>query len=82
MQILKKFEFYYKNVLDENIDGIYESWNERSMLLGNQVSIETTDSRINGEVLRIDRSGALIVLNKEGIEKRILNGDVSVRRAE
>jgi biotin-(acetyl-CoA carboxylase) ligase len=60
------------------LDEFYERWNARSMLLGKRVEIETTNGRISGEASRIDKNGAMIILDKHGREQRVLCGDVSV----
>lgn len=78
VEILQRFDSYYKEGLLADIDGIYKAWNRRSMLFNSNVEIETGDTRIRGRAIRIDRKGALIVLDDNGIEQRILNGDVSV----
>jgi BirA family biotin operon repressor/biotin-[acetyl-CoA-carboxylase] ligase len=78
IEILKRFDSYYQQGLLADIDGIYEAWNRRSMLFDRIVEIETGDTMIKGRAIRIDRKGALIVLDDSGMEQRILNGDVSV----
>ena len=78
IEILKRFDSYYQEGLLADIDGIYEAWNRRSMLFDRIVEIETGDTMIKGKAIRIDRKGALIVLDDRGREQRILNGDVSV----
>jgi len=79
VEILISFEDYYGRVLAGNIAEIYDKWNERSMLLGKPVEIKTTDGRLFGRALRIDRKGALVIEDDNGKEQTILNGDVSVK---
>jgi BirA family transcriptional regulator, biotin operon repressor / biotin---[acetyl-CoA-carboxylase] ligase len=78
IEILKRFDSYYQQGLLADIDGIYEAWNRQSMLFDRIVEVETGHNMIKGRAIRIDRKGALIVLDDRGREQRILNGDVSV----
>lgn len=80
VQLLKRMENYYQDVLMGKMDVFYEKWNARSMLLKKHVEVETVNGKITGEALRIDRKGALVIMGESGKEQRILNGDVSVRK--
>jgi len=51
------------------------------LILGKSVVIESDKERIEGKALRIDDSGALIIEDAKGHERRILTGDVSLRIA-
>ena len=77
--ILKRFEAYYRDGSPEKRDLYSEKWNALSLIMGKDVDIESGVERIQGRALRIDHDGSLIVLDKEGREKRIRNGDVTVR---
>ena len=79
VNILNKFEDYYSAVLMRDFDGLYKRWNDYSMLLDRRVEIKDQNGSILGTVLRVDKSGALIILDDHGEEQRILCGDVSVR---
>ncbi|HPJ67399.1 MAG TPA: biotin--[acetyl-CoA-carboxylase] ligase [Desulfobacteraceae bacterium] len=78
-EILKRFEIYYKKVLDGYLDDFYDKWNRRSMLFGKMVEVMVMDERIYGKAIKIDYDGALIILDEKGNMRRILNGDVSVK---
>ena len=78
VEILKRFEAYYGKVAAGMVDEFYERWNQRSMILGNQVEIQTPEGLIQGKATRIDTSGALIIHDVHGQEQRVLCGDVSV----
>jgi BirA family biotin operon repressor/biotin-[acetyl-CoA-carboxylase] ligase len=79
VEILKTFESYYHKVVSGQLDEFYERWNRRSMILGNQVEIQTPDGTIHGKASRIDNHGALIILDEHGQEQRVICGDVSVK---
>jgi BirA family biotin operon repressor/biotin-[acetyl-CoA-carboxylase] ligase len=79
MGILILFEDYYGQVLSGKIEDFYKKWNEVSMLMGREVQIEFHKQTLRGKAVRIDRSGALVIEDKNGKEKKIISGDVSVR---
>jgi BirA family transcriptional regulator, biotin operon repressor / biotin---[acetyl-CoA-carboxylase] ligase len=79
VEILSRFERYYGEVLSGKVDGFYEQWNRRSLLMGRHVEVQAGDGVFSGRVLRIDRGGALIIKDENDREQRVLSGDVSVR---
>ena len=79
METLKNFEAYYREVLGGKRDHLYERWNELSLILGKHVIIDTTNGRIKGRAIRIDRNGALILVDALGVEQKVVCGDVSLR---
>ncbi|UCF57322.1 MAG: biotin--[acetyl-CoA-carboxylase] ligase [Deltaproteobacteria bacterium] len=80
--ILKPFETYYRKVLAGEIEDFCKRWNEYSILIGNDVEIESGEETVRGKVLRIDRDGALIIKDDEGKEQKIVSGDVSIKFGE
>jgi BirA family transcriptional regulator, biotin operon repressor / biotin---[acetyl-CoA-carboxylase] ligase len=77
--ILRGLEVSYGEVLRGEIDGYYRRWNELSLILGRQVTIESESEIIEGKALRIDETGALILEEPNGSKRKILCGDVSLR---
>jgi BirA family biotin operon repressor/biotin-[acetyl-CoA-carboxylase] ligase len=78
IEILKLYETYYSKVLAGQIDDVYKRWNELSLIKGKEVKIHSGKETIHGNVLRIDQSGALVIINDDGKEEKIRSGDVSV----
>ncbi|SPD73508.1 Biotin--(acetyl-CoA-carboxylase) ligase [uncultured Desulfobacterium sp.] len=78
IELLKRFDSFYQDGKLSDLNEVYEAWNRRSMLFNNKVEIEMAGERVKGKAIRIDRKGALIVLDDRGVEHRVLNGDVSV----
>ena len=62
-----------------SIDDIYKKWNKSSLVTGREVEIKLQSETIKGKAVRIDRKGALILRDGQGNERRILNGDVSLK---
>lgn len=81
VMLLKVFEEYYNDIVEGNISNIHEKWNKKSMLLKRLVEVESGDGLIRGTVIRIDKKGSLVIKDERGEEKKILNGDVSVKKA-
>jgi BirA family biotin operon repressor/biotin-[acetyl-CoA-carboxylase] ligase len=81
-RILKTFEVYYGHIKEGRMEPYYKRWNDVCLVLGKQVVISSSSGEIHGLAERIDRQGALIVLDRNGSEKRIVSGDVSVRWEE
>jgi BirA family transcriptional regulator, biotin operon repressor / biotin---[acetyl-CoA-carboxylase] ligase len=80
-EILTGFETLYRDVVRGKMEALYEEWNQNCLVLGKAVVIESDRGRIEGRALRIDDSGALIIEDAEGVQRRILTGDVSLRLA-
>ncbi len=77
--ILKGFEDHYRQLLSGRIEALHERWNRLSMVMGKEVRIHSREGDIRGLALRIDPSGALIIRDEKGEERRIISGDVSLR---
>lgn len=79
IRILGFLDLYYRDVLSGRIDSFYRRWNDLSMILGREIAVESEGERITGRAVRIDEVGALIIEERGGRERRIMNGEVSVR---
>lgn len=77
--ILRLFEDYYRDVLAGKIDDFYRRWNELSLIMGQEVEIQSAKERIRGTAIRIDKKGALVIKDNHDKEQKIISGDVSVR---
>jgi len=82
IQLLKSFEKSYGNVKSGEIDSFYRTWNERSMILGKDVIVSSKGQRIQARAQKIDLDGALVIVDSEGKEKKIVSADVSIRLAK
>ncbi len=80
--ILREFEDGYRRLLNGEVEGFYTRWNDLSLVLGRSVIVESGEERICGTALSIDRSGALILREADGVQRRIVCGDVSLRLRE
>lgn len=82
VNLLKRLEVSYYEVgrdMERTEEGFYEKWNEKSLILGKTVVIETGKECIEGEAAGIDRDGALTLITANGDKRKFLCGDVSVK---
>jgi BirA family biotin operon repressor/biotin-[acetyl-CoA-carboxylase] ligase len=79
MEILTGFEALYGEVVCGNMKALYEEWNQNCLVLGKAVVVASEKERIEGTALCIEDCGALVLEDAEGNQRRILNGDVSLR---
>jgi BirA family biotin operon repressor/biotin-[acetyl-CoA-carboxylase] ligase len=79
IRILGYLDAYYGRALSGRMDSFYRRWNDLSMILGREIGVEWEGEMICGTAVRVDELGALILKDREGRERRIVNGEVSVR---
>jgi biotin-(acetyl-CoA carboxylase) ligase len=83
IQLVGRFEEYYRNLLSGSVDPLYRNWNRLSLLTGREVELDAGKAgMVRGKVLRIDRDGALVIENRQGEEQRFQSGDVTVSQIE
>ena len=76
---LKHLEKAVDALEQHGLDGIWQDYAGRSATLGSRVRVVGTDNEFTGIAKAVDETGALIVTDEEGIDRRVLSGDVSVR---
>ena len=64
---------------EKGFEGIAQEYFIRSVTLGSRVRVVTTAEEFTSTAKAVDETGALIVLDETGTERRVLSGDVSVR---
>ena len=82
IRILKTFAVYYGHIKEGRMEPYYKRWNDLCLVLGKQVTISSSSGEIHGLAKKVDRQGALIILDRNGIEQRVVSGDVSVQWEE
>ena len=78
--LLQKFELWYTRVKEGMGEEIRRRWEEISQIRGKEVSVDFMGETVKGRALEIDADGALLVQEPGGEVKRIVAGDVHVRR--
>lgn len=78
--IMKEFEFNY-NIFMETCDlsGLEKEYNEYLVNKNREVVIIETRQQYEGTALGINKDGELLVRTRDGREKNVLSGEVSVR---
>lgn len=77
--ILNHFEKYYNKYLEEGFGFIRTLCIEKSVTIGKQIRVVSTDGELTGQAVDIDSDGNLIVKTPIGENTVIISGDVSVR---
>lgn len=75
---LFEFETCYNQLKTDGFPPILSQWKDFANIIGKKISIDLTDRNLSGTVLDIDPDGVLIVQDKDGVEHRILSGDISL----
>ncbi len=76
---LSAMEKAVQSLTEKGLSGIIEPYIARSVTLGSRVEVIGTRERFTGTAKAIDDTGALMVVDDDGQERRVLSGDVSVR---
>jgi BirA family biotin operon repressor/biotin-[acetyl-CoA-carboxylase] ligase len=76
---LKRMEDAVDALEKDGLLGILSQYVGSSVTLGSRVRVESPDETFTGEAHAIDETGALLVTDDTGTERRVLCGDVSVR---
>ncbi len=75
---VRRFDRYYKGILNNHLEELYEKWNRKCMILGKEVLVQDQNIEIRGTALRVEKDGALIIKTQDK-EVKVLYGDVSLR---
>lgn len=78
-EVLRQLEHQYRRVLAAEPAAILEDWKQRSLTVGSQVSFTIKDVRYDGIANDITEDGRLVVQCSDGVERKLLSGEISVR---
>lgn len=76
---LQRMEEAVEAVEKQGLDGIAEEYIRRSVTIGREVRVIAPEEEYVAKAHGIDETGALLVTDEQGRERRVLCGDVSVR---
>ncbi len=76
---LRRMEAAVEALENKGLQGILETYIKMSVTLGSAVRVIGPEYDFTGRAKAIDESGALIVTDEDGSDRRVLCGDVSVR---
>lgn len=77
-EYLKWFEEYYELFNEIGFEPVMGRWKELTNVIGQRIRVEVVGKKYVGEVLDIDKDGALILKDSDGESHRILSADVSL----
>lgn len=80
--LLAELEALYSQFLVSGFSRIREEWKALNNTLSSRVRVSSGEEEIEGEALDIDQNGFLVIRDKKGDIKRIISGDVSLRRQD
>jgi BirA family biotin operon repressor/biotin-[acetyl-CoA-carboxylase] ligase len=76
--LLTEVEEYYEALNKGKISKIHEDWKQSSATLGRRVRVWDGANVIEGNAQDIDESGALIVVDDNGLRHRLISGDCTL----
>jgi len=78
--LLEETERYYNMFTEGKFNTILAEWKHLSKFLDSYVEVKSFDEKIEGWATDIDESGALILKLKDHTLRKIVSGDVTVRK--
>ena len=78
--ILQNFEHHYKRLQQGQWDILRQEWKSMAAFLGEQVEVTNSSEVFVGKAWDLDEDGALIIRRENGTLKKIVVGDVMVRK--
>jgi len=78
-KILSRMDVWYGKLIQGEDHELKTLWNSYSTVIGRQVEIRSAEQQLIGRAMSIDDDGALLLEDENGIEHRVLCGDLSLR---
>ncbi len=75
-RILAELDVYYQKLKKNEFADIAEEWEERSLTSGQRVTATTWKRKIHGEAVGIDEDGALWIRKDNGLQEKVMSGDI------
>ena len=75
-RVLEELERLYLALQNGAFNTVHEEWVSKVETIGRRVVVDQGRDRVNGIALRVDTDGALVVRTNDGLEHRVLAGDV------
>jgi BirA family biotin operon repressor/biotin-[acetyl-CoA-carboxylase] ligase len=77
-RLLNELERSYSRWLEQGLSGFIPFWEDRSVLTGKTVVIETPSGNLTGRAIRLSPSGGLEIERPDGSVMEVLSGDVHI----
>jgi BirA family biotin operon repressor/biotin-[acetyl-CoA-carboxylase] ligase len=79
--LLEAIEHYYVMLAEGKFNVILEKWKSLCSFLGLYVEVTSFEEKIEGRAIDVDENGALIIRLQDGTLRKVLSGDVSLKRS-
>ena len=76
--LLWHLEKYYKQLLTGNFAPTLEKARSLSMVIGQEVRLDTVNGFVAGQAIGIDDDGFLLVRDEEGVTHTVMSGEISI----
>jgi BirA family biotin operon repressor/biotin-[acetyl-CoA-carboxylase] ligase len=80
--LLEKMEHYYVMLTEGKFKSILKKWKSLCSFLGSYVEVTSWEEKIVGWAIDVDENGALIIRLRDGTLRKVLFGDVSLKRSK
>jgi BirA family biotin operon repressor/biotin-[acetyl-CoA-carboxylase] ligase len=78
--ILRELDADYARVVEGKFAALADEWEAHCSTIGENVTVQVGDRRIQGRAEALDNDGALLIRTQHGRLERILGGDVTLER--
>ncbi len=80
--LLEKMEHYYVMLAEGKFNPILKEWKSLCGFLDSYVEVTSWEEKIEGWAIDVDENGALIIRLQDGTLRKVLSGDVSLKRSK
>ncbi len=80
--LLQNLERWYDTFLKEGRESVLGAWRNWARIKGKKVRVTSFGEVLAGTAIDIDSDGALILETEDGIQKRVVAGDVEYKRSQ
>ena len=78
--LLQNFDYRYARLREGAWQGLLQEWKSRAAFLHESVSVTSIGEHLHGEAVDIDEDGALLIRLETGVVRRVLAGDLKLRK--
>ena len=77
--LITQLDLQYNKFQNNKVQAILNNWTRNTDLFGKTISLNKGNQIINGEAIRLDNHGRLVILNDSGKEVAFDSGEVGIR---